>query len=144
MIQQLIWNPEWLLAGVAVLAVIAWLLRPRRTSYQRYLNSFDWDRTRLAAKRRDGFRCRACGVRKTRFNRNHVRLHAHHVSYWTWRLTGRTPIRDLVTLCDRDHARVHAGRGVRIHSLTFWALYDLACITVVLIALKLAVDWVWQ
>ena len=55
---------------------------------------------------------------------------------------GRTPIRDLVTLCDRAHERVHAGRrDVRIHSLTFWALYDLARIAVVLIALKLAISW---
>jgi 5-methylcytosine-specific restriction endonuclease McrA len=76
--------------------------------YNRYLNSRDWQRTRQAALKRDRYRCRKCGTRGNRHNP----LQANHLSYHSYNATGRTPLRDLETLCRRCHQKV-TGRWLK-------------------------------
>jgi 5-methylcytosine-specific restriction endonuclease McrA len=78
--------------------------------YDRYLNSRDWQRTRKAVLKRDGYRCRRCGTRGSRRNP----LQANHLSYAIYNATGRTPLRDLETLCRRCHQSV-TGRRFKNH-----------------------------
>jgi hypothetical protein len=67
--------------------------------YDRYLRSEGWQLVREAALRRDGYRCRRCGVRGSPFNP----LQAGHLSYAAYNRTGRTPTGDLQTLCRHCH-----------------------------------------
>jgi 5-methylcytosine-specific restriction endonuclease McrA len=74
-------------------------------NYDRYLKSYDWQRTRKAAIRRDNYRCQECGTRGGRRNP----LQADHLSYDAYNETGRTPVDDLRTLCRSCH-ETHTGR----------------------------------
>lgn len=89
--------------------------------YNRYLNSRDWQRTRKATLKRDGYRCQRCGKRGNRRNP----LQADHQSYDAYNTTGHTPIGDLQTLCKRCH-EIKTGRKFRdysnrrVHQLVGW------------------------
>jgi 5-methylcytosine-specific restriction endonuclease McrA len=74
--------------------------------YNRYLNSQGWQLTREACFKRDGYRCRRCGVRGSPLNP----LQADHLTYQNYNATGRTPIGDLRTLCRLCHQIVSRWR----------------------------------
>ena len=70
-----------------------------------YLKSLRWRILRRLCKRRDGYQCRTCE------NADGSPLHAHHRSY-THRgdpgpLGMRRELRDLITLCQQCHRRIH-------------------------------------
>jgi 5-methylcytosine-specific restriction endonuclease McrA len=89
--------------------------------YNRYLNSRDWQRTRKAVLKRDGYKCRDCGKRGSRRNP----LQADHQSYDAYNATGHTPVDDLKTLCKQCH-EIKTGRKFRdyssrrVHQLVGW------------------------
>jgi hypothetical protein len=90
--------------------------------YDRYLDRRDWRRTRKAVLKRDRF-----GVRNAAEEvalRNSPQ--ANHLSYSIYNTTGRTPLRDLETLC-RELPRGRAERRFknrhrRAHHLLAWAM----------------------
>ena len=57
--------------------------------YDRYLNSQGWKLTREACLRRDGYRCRRCGLAGLPSNP----LQADHLTYENYNRTGQTPRR---------------------------------------------------
>jgi 5-methylcytosine-specific restriction endonuclease McrA len=75
--------------------------------YKRYLQSREWQETRQAVFKRDHFRCMRCGKRGTRKNP----IQAHHLSYVFYNTTGRTPLKDLQTLCLHCHEAETARRA---------------------------------
>jgi HNH endonuclease len=77
--------------------------------YDRYLRSEGWMLTREACLRRDGYRCRRCGLRGSPLNP----LQADHLSYASYNRTGRTPVDDLLTLCRHCHQAVSRRRFPR-------------------------------
>ena len=65
--------------------------------YRDYIQSEDWQKRRLQALKRDGFRCQMCG--------SGINLRVHHISYD--HLSQDEEIDDLITLCDNCHSQVH-------------------------------------
>jgi 5-methylcytosine-specific restriction endonuclease McrA len=57
------------------------------------------DSTREACLKRDGYRCRRCGLEGSVRNP----LQADYISYENYNATGRTPVGDLRTLCRHCH-----------------------------------------
>src|SRR5690242_9339263 len=109
-----------ILAGIMLLRW-AWDRDPNRRwwrRYNRYLNSYSWERTRRGALRRDGYHCRSCGRGKSRYNA----LQAHHVRYDSYNRSGRTAVSDVVVLCQRCHERGHKRGKFRIRSRWAWLI----------------------
>lgn len=71
--------------------------REHRYDYQEYLNSPEWKAKRRQRLALDKYTCRLCGSGKN--------LHVHHISYKN--LGKPEELDDLITLCDKCHARVH-------------------------------------
>jgi len=65
--------------------------------YNRYLKSEQWEQKALKVRRRDKFRCRKCGERG---------WIVHHLTY---ERVGKEHMRDLITVCDACHKRLHGG-----------------------------------
>jgi len=83
--------------------------RPDRSwwrRYEAYLAGAEWQRIRARALRRDGHRCTRCGRKRSWSNP----LQANHKSYRAYNATGKTPLRDLETLCRRCHERATGRR----------------------------------
>jgi 5-methylcytosine-specific restriction endonuclease McrA len=70
------------------------------TSYKEFLKSAEWRAIRKKRIAHDGGRCLLC--------RSPNKLEVHHLTYR--RAGGRESIRDLVTLCERCHAKQHNRR----------------------------------
>lgn len=66
-----------------------------------YINSVAWQETRQKIFRRDGFRCVMCG--------QSMNLNVHHITYEN---LGAEESSDLVTLCQKCHAKVHGEKVV--------------------------------
>jgi hypothetical protein len=66
--------------------------------YKAKLKNPQWQRVRLRILERDDFSCVFCGD-------GTITLHVHHFAYWDepW----KTPWRDLATLCENCHERLH-------------------------------------
>lgn len=71
--------------------------RKKRVDYQEYLKSPEWKEKRDIRLALDGYTCRLCGSGKN--------LHVHHISYKN--LGTPEEVDDLITLCEKCHARVH-------------------------------------
>lgn len=71
----------------------------RRGQYRDFLRSEFWQRLRVLALERDGYRCCFCGCERV------VGLDVHHVRYPAdWYQTG---LGDVVSICRRCHRRQH-------------------------------------
>lgn len=71
-----------------------------KDDYNEYMQSYEWRKKRLRVIKRDGKRCRLCGVCGTERT-----LHVHHLQYGN--PIGTEHERELITLCDRCHAPQH-------------------------------------
>ena len=83
--------------------------------YDRYLNSQDWELTREACLRRDGYRCCRCGLIGSPSNP----LHADHLTYENYNRTGQTPAGDLRTLCRHCH-EITTGQKFPQRAFSHW------------------------
>lgn len=68
-----------------------------------------WQRRRLEAMSRDGWRCRDCGDERRTLN-------VHHVRYRPGAAPWEYPLSELMTLCEWCHARRH-GRAHRLRPI---------------------------
>jgi predicted HNH restriction endonuclease len=81
---------------------------------KRYYKSDAWQELRHHAMKRDGYRCRACGIKPDRkkwwqFWKRANWLHVHHMDYSAWsECPGSEPLSDLITLDRSCHEEVHA------------------------------------
>lgn len=64
--------------------------------YKKYIASPQWKEKRYERLQYDGYRCRLCGA--TNY------LTVHHITY---RHLGDEKMRDLITLCQHCHERIH-------------------------------------
>jgi len=62
----------------------------------------DWERIRIEVYRRDHFRCRVCGKKCGKRE-----IQAHHIR--RWRESKNNDLDNLVTLCNKCHAKVEVG-----------------------------------
>lgn len=74
---------------------------PTNIIWGEYLKTSAWQEMRQKVFRRDGFVCVACGESKN--------LNVHHITY---ERLGAEELSDLVTLCQRCHENVHAGKAL--------------------------------
>ena len=65
--------------------------------YKAYLQSEHWQNVRMQALKRDGLVCQLCG--------SGINSRVHHVSYD--RVGSDEEVKDLVTLCEECHSKVH-------------------------------------
>ena len=105
--------------------------------YNRYLNSYDWQRTRKAALKRDGNRCVDCGTRGSWSNP----LQADHLSYAAYNATGHTPLDDLQTLCRSCHQKVTGREFGERHTLHPGLLISVIILIASLLWLVLLCVW---
>src|ERR1700761_8045838 len=83
--------------------------------YDRYLNSQGWKLTHEACFRRDGYRCRRCGLAGLPSNP----LQADHLTYENYNRFGQTPVGDLRTLCRHCH-EITTGQKFPDRAFSHW------------------------
>jgi hypothetical protein len=74
-------------------------LSPAQIEYQKYLKSWRWKLLRWLRVRIDGRRCRTCKS----FNA----LQCHHPDYEHKGGSFVAELRDIITLCDKCHGKIH-------------------------------------
>lgn len=71
-----------------------------------------WSR---AVRRRDGYTCRSCGIKKQpRY------MHAHHIDSYDWAIELRLDLSNGVTLCDTCHIDFHTRYGKGSNTRAQW------------------------
>ena len=80
-----------------------------RVKYADYIQSESWRRVRRLALKRDGYVCQQCGTGKN--------LEVHHINYEHLGQEGE--LEDVITLCRKCHAKVHANDR---HSVIKWCI----------------------
>lgn len=70
----------------------------KRYKYNRYMNSYTWKLKRANRLAIDNYECQKCGSKKN--------LHVHHKTYKRF---GNEKMKDLATVCQKCHAKIHKG-----------------------------------
>ena len=74
-------------------------IKDKKTDYEKYMQSPQWQAKRLKVLKRDNYKCQHCNCVVT-----HYTAHVHHLSY---KYFGNEPLRHLVTLCRECHRKEH-------------------------------------
>ena len=77
-------------------------LASKRKQYSKYLKDEKWKKLRIRVLKRDEYTCKSCGLESLK------ELHVHHIRYIGDR-PWDTPMKFLVTLCERCHKKHHRG-----------------------------------
>ena len=75
----------------------------KKIVYENYITSEKWRRKRLQRLKLDNYRCNKCGCKDI------TQLHVHHKTYKN--LGNENVEKDLITLCQKCHTKLHQRRN---------------------------------
>jgi 5-methylcytosine-specific restriction enzyme A len=70
--------------------------------------SIEWKNVRIDCFNRDNYTCQHCGIKNSRGLGKTVKLNAHHIKYYREAPELRLELRNLITVCESCHYKIHA------------------------------------